>query len=57
MQVTDADFVFCPPSKEVLSLLQSAYSEEPPDPEVIEDLKFRDAVWWIPGQVFVPQKL
>ena len=40
MQVTDVDFVFCPPSKEALSLLQSAYCEEPPNPETIEGLEY-----------------
>jgi hypothetical protein len=34
-----------------------AYSEEPPDPEIIEDLEFRDDVWWMCSRVFVPQKL
>jgi hypothetical protein len=37
--MTDVDFVFCPPSQEVLLLLKAGYTDKPPDLMEVDDLE------------------
>jgi hypothetical protein len=53
----DVDFFFCPPSKELFSLLLKAYLAEPPDPLPDGDIKKVDGFWWSQGRIFVLSKL
>jgi hypothetical protein len=53
----DTDFLFCPPSAELKTLLRRAYEKEPPVAADIEGLRKMDDLWWLRGQVFVPPSL
>jgi hypothetical protein len=48
----DMDVFFCSPTKELKSLLLSAYAAEFPSPQPNEDLVQQEVLWWTRGRVF-----